>query len=297
MSQVSGGPGWWLASDGRWYPPESRPQTGPPPPPPEAPHSFPGPYASTVSTSPAAASTLRDGGSVEPVHAGPDPWVPQAIPDAGQLRGRADRLVISSRPVGWGGPPPASRSTPGDLAAAAARSSRPQPARGSGNVGWAIVAAVLSALTVLLAWRGGSWYLRRANLSGAANVISVDRTLKAPAKLMAVGYGGWRMVIPVLAVVVFVGALLAAAALRHSRYSRPVAWSLRIAAVFDVAAIVTSMVVRVPQYPAGPLADHEAGALAAGVVLSYLPGWTAYATLATAVLMVLATAGITVKVR
>jgi len=28
MSDVSGGPGWWLASDGRWYPPEQQP--GPP---------------------------------------------------------------------------------------------------------------------------------------------------------------------------------------------------------------------------------------------------------------------------
>lgn len=26
MSDVSQGPGWWLASDGRWYPPETHPQ-------------------------------------------------------------------------------------------------------------------------------------------------------------------------------------------------------------------------------------------------------------------------------
>lgn len=32
MSDVQQGPGWWLASDGRWYPPESRPQPLPPPP-------------------------------------------------------------------------------------------------------------------------------------------------------------------------------------------------------------------------------------------------------------------------
>lgn len=31
MSDVSGGPGWWLASDGKWYPPDS---AKPPPPPP-----------------------------------------------------------------------------------------------------------------------------------------------------------------------------------------------------------------------------------------------------------------------
>ena len=31
MSDVQQGPGWWLASDGKWYPPESRPQPLPPP--------------------------------------------------------------------------------------------------------------------------------------------------------------------------------------------------------------------------------------------------------------------------
>jgi hypothetical protein len=38
MSDVSGGPGWWQASDLKWYPPERHPQHAaslPPPPPPE----------------------------------------------------------------------------------------------------------------------------------------------------------------------------------------------------------------------------------------------------------------------
>ena len=30
MSDVSHGPGWWLASDGKWYPPESSPGPVPP---------------------------------------------------------------------------------------------------------------------------------------------------------------------------------------------------------------------------------------------------------------------------
>lgn len=41
MSDQSGGPGWWQASDDRWYPPELhpdyRPPASPPPPPPPAP--------------------------------------------------------------------------------------------------------------------------------------------------------------------------------------------------------------------------------------------------------------------
>lgn len=34
MSDLPQGPGWWLASDGRWYPPEARSPAAPPPPPP-----------------------------------------------------------------------------------------------------------------------------------------------------------------------------------------------------------------------------------------------------------------------
>ena len=37
MSDTSGGEGWWLASDQKWYPPESRPVAPPPPPPPAPP--------------------------------------------------------------------------------------------------------------------------------------------------------------------------------------------------------------------------------------------------------------------
>src|SRR3954471_18323265 len=34
MSEASQGPGWWVASDGKWYPPEQAPGPVPPPPPP-----------------------------------------------------------------------------------------------------------------------------------------------------------------------------------------------------------------------------------------------------------------------
>jgi uncharacterized RDD family membrane protein YckC len=34
MSQSAEGPGWWLASDGKWYPPNLHPSASPPPPPP-----------------------------------------------------------------------------------------------------------------------------------------------------------------------------------------------------------------------------------------------------------------------
>ena len=37
MSDVQQGPGWWQASDGKWYAPEQHPNYQPPPPPPAAP--------------------------------------------------------------------------------------------------------------------------------------------------------------------------------------------------------------------------------------------------------------------
>jgi hypothetical protein len=37
MSDVSQGPGWWIASDGKWYPPEDHPDYRPPPQVPEVP--------------------------------------------------------------------------------------------------------------------------------------------------------------------------------------------------------------------------------------------------------------------
>jgi hypothetical protein len=41
MSDTSQGPGWWRASDGKWYRPEQHPNYRPPPPPP--PPSLPAP--------------------------------------------------------------------------------------------------------------------------------------------------------------------------------------------------------------------------------------------------------------
>lgn len=55
MSDGPQGPGWWQASDQKWYPPEQHPSYAPPPPPPQPPAS-PGPgfYAAGTSGYPAA---------------------------------------------------------------------------------------------------------------------------------------------------------------------------------------------------------------------------------------------------
>jgi hypothetical protein len=54
MSDTAPGPGWWQASDGRWYPPHQHPGYVPPPPPPSAPPRTPSPYAWAPWLAPAA---------------------------------------------------------------------------------------------------------------------------------------------------------------------------------------------------------------------------------------------------
>jgi membrane protease YdiL (CAAX protease family) len=52
MSEVSQGPGWWLASDGRWYPPDQHPGFIPQPPPASGPHGVPSPLSPTTTPGP-----------------------------------------------------------------------------------------------------------------------------------------------------------------------------------------------------------------------------------------------------
>jgi hypothetical protein len=60
MSDVSQGPGWWLASDGRWYAPELHPAFVPPPPPAGDPsgYTYPPPAAASSTNGLAIASMV-----------------------------------------------------------------------------------------------------------------------------------------------------------------------------------------------------------------------------------------------
>jgi hypothetical protein len=62
MSDVSRGPGWWQASDGKWYPPEQHPdrQSAPTPPPPAPPGWVGGPAPGATGGSGAAPSFAFD---------------------------------------------------------------------------------------------------------------------------------------------------------------------------------------------------------------------------------------------
>jgi uncharacterized RDD family membrane protein YckC len=66
MSDVSGGPGWWMASDQKWYPPETHPDYLPPPPPAE----WPAPPASAYLNAPAPSYPMGEPPSHWPAPSG-----------------------------------------------------------------------------------------------------------------------------------------------------------------------------------------------------------------------------------
>ncbi len=63
MSDVSQGPGWWMASDGKWYPPELHPNYAPTPPPQPTIHHVTGLFRNAQSTLqvPAGGVVFREG--------------------------------------------------------------------------------------------------------------------------------------------------------------------------------------------------------------------------------------------
>src|SRR5271165_1446329 len=77
VSVVSQGPGWWLASDGRWYPPHLHPDYRLPPPPPS-----PWPAPGTIATAP------PDGGPL------PHLWPSLALLIGGGICGAAGIVVF-----------------------------------------------------------------------------------------------------------------------------------------------------------------------------------------------------------
>jgi hypothetical protein len=90
MSDVSQGPGWWQASDHKWYPPEAVPGTAPPPPPPHgagAARSGSAPYPGPSTPYPAPSGPYYTPTGVYPAPSGPYQTV---------VVGRTSGLAIAS---------------------------------------------------------------------------------------------------------------------------------------------------------------------------------------------------------
>jgi hypothetical protein len=58
----SQGPGWWQASDGKWYPPEQTPAASPPVPTPPTAPTAPGPAPTAPGPAPAGSSSANEAG-------------------------------------------------------------------------------------------------------------------------------------------------------------------------------------------------------------------------------------------
>ncbi len=104
MSDVSGGSGWWQASDGKWYRPEQHPDYTPPPPPPPAPPPPPPP-----SQPPPTAPPPRFVSS--PPQAAPPPPT-QMMPFSGQPTVQMPMTGAGQLPPGYGPLPPSPPSQP-----------------------------------------------------------------------------------------------------------------------------------------------------------------------------------------
>jgi len=90
MSDVSQGPGWWFASDGKWYPPHAHPSAVQAPPPPTLP---PPPIAQTQPVT----SFLGAGGGTNGPSYGTPPVLPAQWPTG--------PFVPPTYPAGYGPPP------------------------------------------------------------------------------------------------------------------------------------------------------------------------------------------------
>lgn len=92
MSEVSQGPGWWLASDGRWYPPEQHPDHQPiATPPPEPPAAPVAPVGSAGAGWSVPADRPTPPGGLPPAGGGSSPGRPRGGPSGG---GGAGKLVV-----------------------------------------------------------------------------------------------------------------------------------------------------------------------------------------------------------
>lgn len=72
MSDIAGGPGWWLASDGKWYPPQTHPAARVPPPPPPVVAAPPPVVPSTAMAAIPRSPTAT--GAPAPTGASASPW-------------------------------------------------------------------------------------------------------------------------------------------------------------------------------------------------------------------------------
>ncbi len=155
MSDTSQGPGWWQASDGKWYPPDLYPADHPRPDEPasdSAPdaESSGGPPvtdATTVVSPPEHAAPAEPPAAepmpVQPPDAAPPPFAGSAAPPDWSAATEATTAIPAGPPPGWGQPTPVYTAQPPEAAVQA------PPAPAGTNVPAALVALVAAGLAIV----------------------------------------------------------------------------------------------------------------------------------------------------
>ena len=172
MSDTSQGEGWWRASDGKWYPPETHPDYQPPAPP--APEPEPAPPVPPIAETPSPADQNARATIAAPIPqvppapaAEPPPAVPPISPDV-----PAGATIVSpAAPVG--GAPPAAGGSILPPSASAIPPAPGTPGAASGGVVEnqvpmyvTIVGAVLLFVGLLLPWATLDAFGQSTSVSG-----------------------------------------------------------------------------------------------------------------------------------
>ncbi len=220
MSDTPLGIGWWYAADGKWYPPESAPEPEPPPLPRfgdtkagPAPTFIPGPPRAPLPGMPTPKRAVP-GIDAEP------PVAPVFDTTQGSAAAPPE-------------PPPAERRPRAQTGSAAGFLS------GSPNALLVLIAASVGTLSAALSpfYEVGLSYL-----GTPAKVHAVSGTFTVTAD----GYGGWRALVPIAAVVT-IGLSLIGVAVRFGRqWTASFAWVVRGAALATLGLVIAAMVAHQP---------------------------------------------------
>ena len=289
MSEVSEGPGWWIASDGKWYPPElhpSRPQPAPPP----LVVGPPGPGPAPEATAPGPA----DEGFHVGAGAAPKFFVPPIVPDLAPGQPEATPDQVAPPPQA---PPPRPRppapGAPGPVQPASGGGGRPPPdqarrqrfplgvrvavlelapepahrpvhridqrAQGDGGPALALFVAVASLLLV------GACFLPYYRLYSPRGVLTVSFTV------IDHSFGQWRLAIVVVSALCVVIGIVNSALRVGMSGAVTVFFAMRVLVLCQLGLWIAALVDR----------TWHGGALATGATIKLT--WVAYAAVVLAV--------------
>jgi hypothetical protein len=182
----------------------------------------------------------------------------------------------NSRRTGWAAPEPGSYHQV--LEAAKASPFRAEvEKRAAGNTFWMLGAALASGGVLALVY-SIDWYRRVV----AAPPSDTPAVLYHKAKLLAPGYGEWRLILPIAAAALIVLSLFTAVGFYRKRYPRLLVLIMRLAAFAMVGTTVAAQLARTPHY-SGLLAQAVAAAQLHGVHFYYDLGTAGWPTLVLAI--------------